>query len=165
MPRPRSNDGAKITGWVVGAAYMPPVAIARILRCNGQPARDAYMRPLQTCRKFVFSPLYLTFRLFVGRGLDPSLPLCGYCLIPRRGEVTPPYIALHKNVPARRAHQIYYFLFIISYLNNIPLPRCPAPFPGKMFHVEHLPGIFSVCPFFMPAQCAIIGLYIYFCVF
>ena len=24
MPRPRSNGGAKITGWVVGAAYMPP---------------------------------------------------------------------------------------------------------------------------------------------
>ena len=70
----------------------------------------------------------------------------------------------HKNVPARRAHQIYYFLFIISYLNT-PSPPMPRTLPLQMFHVEHLQGIFSVCPFFMPAQCAIIGLYIYFCVF
>ncbi|WP_308000255.1 hypothetical protein, partial [uncultured Gemmiger sp.] len=62
---------------------MPPVAANPANRPDGQTARDAYMRPLQTCRKYA----------------------------------APPYIALYKNVPARRAHHIYYFLFIISYLN------------------------------------------------
>ena len=36
----------------------------------------------------------------VGRGLDPSLLFCGYYKTPRRGGVTPPYIALYKNVSA-----------------------------------------------------------------
>ena len=31
---------------------MPPVAAARILRYIGKTARDAFMRPLQTCRKY-----------------------------------------------------------------------------------------------------------------
>ena len=51
---------------------MPPVAAVPILRYNGKTARDAYMRPLQTCRKFAFPQLLLTFRLFVGNGLDRS---------------------------------------------------------------------------------------------
>ena len=51
---------------------MPPAAADPANRPNGQTARDAFMRPLQTCRKFVFSQLYLTFRLFVGNGLDRS---------------------------------------------------------------------------------------------
>ena len=84
-PRPRFCGDANFMGWFVGAAYMPPVAAARILRYNGKTARDAYMRPLQTCRKFAFFQLSLTFRLFVGRGLDPSLPFCDYRQIPRRG--------------------------------------------------------------------------------
>ena len=41
----------------VGAAYMPPVAAARILRYIGEIARDATMRPLQTCRKQAFSSI------------------------------------------------------------------------------------------------------------
>ena len=35
----------------VGTAIMPPVAAIPANRSNGQTARDAYMRPLQTCRK------------------------------------------------------------------------------------------------------------------
>ena len=31
---------------------MPPVAAIPANRPNGQTARDAYMRPLQTCRKY-----------------------------------------------------------------------------------------------------------------
>ena len=69
-------------------------AAARMLRYNGKTARDAYMRPLQTCRKFAFPQLLLTSRLFVGRGLDPSLPFCGNRQFPRRGGVTPPYGAI-----------------------------------------------------------------------
>ena len=44
-------------GWFVGAAYMPPVAAIPVMQYNGQTARDAYMRPLQTCRKQAFSPI------------------------------------------------------------------------------------------------------------
>ena len=63
----------------VGAAYMPPAAAIPANQPNGETPRDASMRPLQTCRKFAFPQLLLTFRQFVGRGLDPSLPSCGYC--------------------------------------------------------------------------------------
>ena len=117
------------------------------------------------CRKFVFSPLYLTFRLFVGNGLDRSVQFCGKRKFPRRGEVTPPYIAPYKNVPTRRAHQIYYFLFIISYLNTLLSPANPHPSPANCSTWNICGGFFVFAPFFMPAQCAIIGLCIYFCVF
>ena len=93
LPRPRSNGGAKITGYSVGAAYMPPAAAIPTMQPTRQPPRDASMRPLQTCRKFAFPQLLLTSRLFVGRGLDPSLPPCGYCNNqkppPRRGGACP----------------------------------------------------------------------------
>ena len=39
-------------GYSVGAAYMPPVAATPAMRTNGQTPRDAFMRPLQTCRKY-----------------------------------------------------------------------------------------------------------------
>ena len=83
--------------WFVGAAYMPPVATTRKLRYNGKIARNGQDRSLQTCRKFAFSQLLLTSRLFVGRGLDPSLPFCGNCKTPRRGGVTPPYGAIKNH--------------------------------------------------------------------
>ena len=45
-----------------------------IYRVNGTERS----RPFPTTfRKFAFPKLYLNFRLFVGRGLDPSLLLCG----------------------------------------------------------------------------------------
>ena len=72
MPRPRFYGNAKITGWSVGAAYMPPVAADPAMQHNGQTARDAFMRPLQTCRKFAFFQFLLASRLFVGNGLDRS---------------------------------------------------------------------------------------------
>ena len=52
LPRPQPYIIMNIMGWFVGAAYMPPVAAAPTNRPNGQTARDAYMRPLQTCRKY-----------------------------------------------------------------------------------------------------------------
>ena len=64
-------------GLVVGAAYMPPVAAVRSMRYNGKIARNGQDRSLQTCRKSAFCQLLLTFLLFVGRGLDPSLLFCG----------------------------------------------------------------------------------------
>ena len=51
---------------------MPPVAANPPMQPNGQTARNGQDRSLQTCRKWV--PIN---RLFVGRGLDPSLLLCG----------------------------------------------------------------------------------------
>ena len=129
-PRPRFCGNADFMGWFVGAAYMPPVAAARILRYNGKTARDAYMRPLQTCRKFAFFQLSLTFRLFVGRGLDPSLPFCGYRPFARRGGVTPPYIPLYKNVSAQRT-------LLISTLNS--------PLSTLSVRATHTPKNFPNC--------------------
>ena len=51
MPRPRPYIIMNSMGWFVGAAYMPPVAAARILRTIGQTARNGQDRSLQTCRK------------------------------------------------------------------------------------------------------------------
>ena len=51
---------------------MPPAAATPIMRYNGQTARDAFTRPLQTHRKSAFYPSLLAFRQFVGDGLDRS---------------------------------------------------------------------------------------------
>ena len=91
-------------GSSVGAAYMPPVATIRILRTIGKAARDAYMRPLQPAGNLHFPPLYLTSRLFVGRGLDPSLLFFGNRQISRRGGVTPPYGAIPNHHPVGAGH-------------------------------------------------------------
>ena len=48
---PATKRQPLFTGLFVGTATMPPVAAKPIMRYNGQTARDAYMRPLQTCRK------------------------------------------------------------------------------------------------------------------
>ena len=37
---------------------MPPVAAVPVIRTNGKTARDAYMRPLQTCRKYHINTKY-----------------------------------------------------------------------------------------------------------
>ena len=99
---PATKRQRETYGYSVGAAYMPPAAAIPSNQPNGQTARDAFMRPLQTCRKFAFCQSLLAFRLFVGRGLDPSLLLCGDCQFPRRGGVTPPYgaIKIHRAVGA-----------------------------------------------------------------
>ena len=93
-------------------------AIARILRYTGQTLRDAFMRLLQTCRKWAF---------YRNRQ------------IPRRGGVTPPYVTLYKNVSARRTHFfiIYYFLFIIS---PPPLCKATAPLPKNNAPVRRKPA-------------------------
>ena len=53
---------------------MPPVAAARILRYIGQTARDAYMRPLQTSRKYEIVPFSLLTH-------PKRLPHCGSLLL------------------------------------------------------------------------------------
>ena len=63
-------------GSSVGAAYMPPAQPSRKINLMGKRHRRAMLAPT-TCRKFAFHPYLLTFRLFVGRGLDPSLLFCG----------------------------------------------------------------------------------------
>ncbi len=69
---------------------MPPVATAPVMRTNGQTARDAYMRPLQTYRKFAIAPFgllivcccrslrFLPRQLVIGAGIqDHCLQLLG----------------------------------------------------------------------------------------
>ena len=91
----------------VGAAYMPPVAAApdiTIYRVNGTERS----RPFPTnLPEICISRLLSTSRLFVGRGLDPSLPPCVYRQFPRRGGVTPPYGATKK-------HRAVYIIMNIS---------------------------------------------------
>ena len=82
------------------------------------------MRPLQPAGNLHFPQLSLASRLFVGRGLDPSLLFCGYRPFSRRGEVTPPYIVISSQLPlpaslsykCARAARTPYLLSIISYL-------------------------------------------------
>ena len=53
---------------------MPPAAAIPIMRYTGQTARDAYMRPLQTCRKFAIVPFSLLPH-------PKRLPQCGSLLL------------------------------------------------------------------------------------
>ena len=89
-----------------------------------------------------FSQLYLTFRLFVGRGLDPSLLFCGYCKTPRRGGVTPPYGAIQNRHPVGAGHAppatIYYNEYNgLACRGGIYAARCSRPgyydIPGKRY--------------------------------
>ena len=82
-------------GSSVGAAYMPPAQPSRKINLMGK----RHGRAPTTCRKFAFHPYLLTFRLFVGRGLDPSLLFCGNAkltgklqlwLFPPKGKAFPP---------------------------------------------------------------------------
>ena len=84
-------------GSSVGAAYMPPAQPSRKINLIGKRHRRAMLAPT-TCRKFAFHPYLLTFRLFVGRGLDPSLLFCGNAKLtgklqlwlPPKGKAFPP---------------------------------------------------------------------------
>ena len=53
---------------------MPPVATILVMQPNGQTARDAYMRPLQTYRKFAIVPFSLLTN-------PKRLPQCGSLLL------------------------------------------------------------------------------------
>ena len=52
---------------------MPPVAAAPIMQPNGQTARDATMRPLQTYRKQAFSPMTAYLPVVRREGSRPLL--------------------------------------------------------------------------------------------
>ena len=63
-------------GSFVGAAYMPPVAAIPVIQPNGQTARDAYMRPLQTYRKYrTITGLCNSNHYSVGAGQAPPAVL------------------------------------------------------------------------------------------
>ena len=95
----RKNRGLVRRGGIYAArCSRPDITIYRVNRAERS-------RPFPTtCRKFAFSRLLLIFRLFVGRGLDPSLPFCGNCKTPRRGEVTPPYGAIKNHCTVGAGH-------------------------------------------------------------
>ncbi len=113
MPRPRPNGNEKLTGWFVGAAYMPPAAAIPANQPNGQTARDAFMRPLQTCRKWAF---------YHNRQ------------IPRRGGVTPPVSHCIKSVRMADTPNllflIYYFSTALMQSNRSTPPKQP-PLPAE----------------------------------
>ena len=93
---------------------MPPVATAPVMRYTGQTARDASMRPLQTCRKYHIITEYGNNKIHhpVGAGHCPARDktetrksrvnrrhgdyaarlFCGCRPISRRGGVAPPYV-------------------------------------------------------------------------
>ena len=63
-------------GSFVGAAYMPPVAAARILRTTGQTARNGQDRSLQTCRKFALFPIITYLLTTLRQGLPTGQTVC-----------------------------------------------------------------------------------------
>ena len=91
---------------------MPPAAATPIMRYNGQTARDAFMRPLQTHRKSAFYPSLLAFRQFVGDGLDRSGRFSATAKFP--GGVGHP--ALHRKT--RLSHCFYPRVCAIIYGNT-----------------------------------------------
>ena len=90
---------------------MPPVALFRQCDITGKPRGTHICVPYKPAGNLHFSQLYLTFRLFVGRGLDPSLLFCDCCKFPRRGGVTPPYGATKNTRLRRRAFTSYQVIF------------------------------------------------------
>ena len=80
---------------------------------NHHPVGASIARPLQPHRQ-----IDLTAKRHGRAMLAPTTKgkIAIKFYVPRRGGVTPPYIAFYKNAPARRAHHIYYLLSIISYL-------------------------------------------------
>ena len=64
-------------GYSVGAAYMPPAQPPGYYDITGKRHGTVKTVPYKPAGNLHFPPLYLTSRLFVGRGLDPSLPFCG----------------------------------------------------------------------------------------
>ena len=103
---------------------MPPAQPSGQCNPTGKPHGTVKTVPYKPAGNLHFPQLLLISRLFVGRGLDPSLLICGYRLFPRRGGVTPPYTAISPpaspSYRCARAARTPYLLFIIYYLN------CPA---------------------------------------
>ena len=91
-------------GSSVGTATMPPAQPPGYYDITGKPPGTVKTVPYKPAGNLHFPPLYLTSRLFVGRGLDPSLPFCVYYQSPRRGGVTPPYGAIQNHHPVGAGH-------------------------------------------------------------
>ena len=103
---------------------MPPAQPSGYYELPGKPHGTVKTVPYKPAVNLHFPQLLLTSRLFVGRGLDPSLLFCGYHQFPRRGGITPPYIVISSQLPlpaslsykCARAARTPYLLSIISYL-------------------------------------------------
>ena len=110
MPRPRPTGNGNITGWFVGAAYMPPVAAIPIVRYNGVTRTGRiYASPtnLPEVRN-----IPIKFFNSQQKGRCPRQRPSLFCL--RRTAQTPPYL-----------------LSIIFYLLSkfVILPRTPNSYP------------------------------------
>ena len=136
-------------GAFVGAAFMPPGAAIPVIQPNGQTARDAYMRPLQTYRKYrTITGLCnsnhcsvgagqappATLRLqqhngsFVGAAYMPPVAACR-TFPPHPARSAPPSptggrLAATKNVPPHRGGTL--LSYVISGFSTVPLPRPSA---------------------------------------
>ena len=151
-------------GSTVGTATMPPVAAIPVTQHNGSTARDATMRPLQTCRKYRTVTGCCNNKIHhpVGAGHCPARDItetrksrvirrhgyyaarrfCGCRPIPRRGGVTPPYIAKKKCARAAGTPKLLSFIFYllsIYYFSLSPpkysISRRPSPQRTKNFYV------------------------------
>ena len=96
-------------GYSVGAAYMPPAAAILANQPNGQTAWDAFMRPLQTCRKWAF---------YRNRQ------------IPRRGGVTPPVSHYIKCVRKADTPNLLFIIYYLLFLHR-PYARQPLRSPKQ----------------------------------
>ena len=135
-------------GSFVGAAYMPPVAAIPVIQPNGQTARDAYMRPLQTRRKYrtitglcgnnnhcavgagYAPPAVLRLQQhngsFVGAAYMPPVAACR-TFPPHPARSAPP--SPHRGKACRnkkRAAPSGRHAVVISYFSTAPLPRRSA---------------------------------------
>ena len=81
-----------------------PLRLPEYYDIPGKPHGTHICVPYKPAGNLHFSQLYLAFRLFVGRGLDPSLPFCGNCQFSRRGGVTPPYGAIDNRCAVGAGH-------------------------------------------------------------
>ena len=136
-------------GSFVGAAYMPPVAAIPAIQPNGKNARDAYMRPLQTRRKYrtITGLCGNSNHCLVGAGQAPPAVLrqLRYCGLVCRGgthaarcslpDISPSSGAFRATFPHRGkacrnkkcAAPSGRHAVVISCFSTAPLPRRSAP--------------------------------------
>ena len=105
-------------GSSVGAAYMPPVAATPAMQYNGQTPRDAYMRPLQTCRQIC------TTRKTAGRAIKFIAPRF-YGKTKTRRPL--PRLVFHKKKEKNRTS----CRFLQRNGTHPSTSRCPSFRPGR----------------------------------
>ena len=135
---------------------MPPVAAIPVTQHNGSNAGDATMRPLQTCRKYrtvtgccnnkIHHPVGAGHcparditetrksRVICRHGYYAARRFCGCRPIPRRGGVTPPYIAKKKCARAAGTPKLLSFIFYLLSIYYFSLSPQNIVSPAALLH-------------------------------